>query len=300
MPSEAHETIVNLLRASGGIGLGPGGSLDVPAMRAGMEAMTATSELPEGTRCTPCEVSGRPAEWVEGPDADGSRVLLYFHGGGYVIGSIATHRALVARIARVAGIRGLVLDYRLAPEHPFPAAVEDAMAAYRFLLDEGIEPEGIALGGDSAGGGLTFATLVALRDAGTPLPAAAIALSPWVDLEGSGESMTTRADADPMVGREGLLEMARLYLAEADPKTPTASPLHADLAGLPPLYVQVGTAETLLDDATRIAARARAAGVQIELEPFEDLVHVFQAFAPHVPESLEAIQKLGAFLKRQL
>ncbi|NRA08100.1 MAG: alpha/beta hydrolase [Myxococcales bacterium] len=300
MPSEAHESIVNLLRESGGIGLEPDGSLDVAAMREGMEAMTATAELPEGTRCTPCEVARRPAEWVEGPDADASRVLLYFHGGGYVIGSIATHRGLVARIARVAGIRGLVLDYRLAPEHPFPAAVEDATAAYRFLLEQGITPEGIAIGGDSAGGGLTFATLVALRDSGIPLPAAAIALSPWVDLEGTGESMSSKADADPMVGREGLLEMARLYLGEADPKTPTAAPLHADLAGLPPLYVQVGTAETLLDDATRIAERARAAGVQIELEPFEDLVHVFQAFAPHVPESLEAIEKLGAFLKRQL
>ena len=300
MPSEAHESIVNLLRESGGIGLEPDGSLDVAAMREGMEAMTATAELPEGTRCTPCEVARRPAEWVEGPDADASRVLLYFHGGGYVIGSIATHRGLVARIARVAGIRGLVLDYRLAPEHPFPAAVEDATAAYRFLLEQGIAPEGIAIGGDSAGGGLTFATLVALRDSGIPLPAAAIALSPWVDLEGTGESMSSKADADPMVGREGLLEMARLYLGEADPKTPTAAPLHADLAGLPPLYVQVGTAETLLDDATRIAERARAAGVQIELEPFEDLVHVFQAFAPHVPESLEAIEKLGAFLKRQL
>ena len=300
MPSEAHESIVNLLRESGGIGLGPDGTLDVIAMREGMEAMSATAELPEGTRCTPCEVAGRPAEWVEGPDADASRVLLYFHGGGYVLGSIATHRGLVARIARVAGIRGLALDYRLAPEHPFPAAVEDATAAYRFLLEEGIAPEGIAIGGDSAGGGLTFATLVALRDSGTPLPAAAIALSPWVDLEGSGESMDSKAEADPMVGREGLLAMARLYLGDADPKTPTASPLHADLAGLPPLYVQVGTAETLLDDATRIAERARAASVQIELEPFEDLVHVFQAFAPHVPESLEAIEKLGAFLKRQL
>ena len=300
MPSEAHEMVVNLLRSNGGIGLGPEGSLDIPTLREGMEAMTATSELPEGTRCEPCEVAGRPAEWVEAPDADASRVLLYSHGGGYVIGSIATHRALVARICQVAGIRGLILDYRLAPEDPFPAAVEDATAAYRFLLEAGTEARNIALGGDSAGGGLTFATLVALRDAGTPLPGAAIALSPWVDLEGSGASMTTKADADPMVGREGLLEMARLYLAGADPKTPTAAPLHADLSGLPPLYVQAGTAETLLDDATRIAERALAAGVQLELELFEDLVHVFQAFAPHVPESLEAIEKLGAFLKRQL
>ena len=135
MPSEAHESIVNLLRESGGIGLGPDGSLDVAAMREGMEAMTATAELPEGTRCTPCEVARRPAEWVEGPDADASRVLLYFHGGGYVIGSIATHRGLVARIARVAGIRGLVLDYRLAPEHPWPAGPDDGVAVAAWLIE---------------------------------------------------------------------------------------------------------------------------------------------------------------------
>lgn len=299
MPSEAHESVVAMLRQGSLFG-SEDGTLDVQAIRQGMEALTATSVLPEGTRVEPVDAAGVPAEWLHGPEADLDRVLLYLHGGGYVIGSIATHRAMVARIAAAAGIRALSIDYRLAPEHPFPAAVEDATAAYGFLLEQGIAPARIAIGGDSAGGGLTFATLLALRDAGRPLPGAAIALSPWTDLEGTGESMTTRAEADPLVQRDGLLAMADLYLNGADPRTPTASPLYGDLAGLPPTCIQVGTAETLLDDATRIAERIRAAGGTVELEAFEDLIHVFQAFAPHVPESLEAIDKLGAFVKRSL
>ena len=300
MPSEAHQNMANLLRSSFAPRGTSEGEIDIESLRAGLEAMTAGAALPNGTRCEPVAGVGVPAEWIEGPEADRERVLLYLHGGGYAIGSIATHRGLASRIAQAAGIRALIIDYRLAPEHPFPAAVDDATAAYRFLLDRGIAAERIAIGGDSAGGGLTFATLVALRDAGAPLPAAAIALSPWVDLEGTGQSMTTKADVDPMVAPEGLRQMAKLYLDGADPKTPTAAPLHADLAGLPPIYVQVGTAETLLDDAIRIAERARQAGVAIEVEPFEDLIHVFQAFAPFVPEALDAIEKLGAFVKRNL
>lgn len=299
MPSEMHQTIVELLRQAP-MFVSEDGDFDVAAARQSMDAMTANSQPPEGTRIEPVEAAGIAAEWLTGPGADTSRVLLYLHGGGYVIGSIASHRGLAARIAAAAGIRGLIIDYRLGPEHPFPAAVEDACAAYGFLLDQGIEPAHIAIGGDSAGGGLTFAALVALRDAGRPLPGAAIALSPWTDLAGTGESMTTRAAADPMVQREPLLANAALYLGGADPRTPTASPLYADLTGLPPTCIQVGTAETLLDDATRIAERIRAAGGVVDLEAFEDLIHVFQAFAPHVPESVEAIDKLGAFLKRSL
>lgn len=299
MPSAAHQAIVDLLRAQGPLGAGEG-EADVAAMRTGMEAMTATSVVPEGTVCEPVDAGGVPAEWIEGPGIDRDRVLLYFHGGGYVIGSIATHRAMVAQIAAAAGVRALIIDYRLAPEHPFPAAVEDATAAYRFLLGEGYASECIAVGGDSAGGGLTFACMLALRDDGDPLPEAAIALSPWVDLEGTGDSMTSKADADPMVERNGLLKMAALYLAGESARNPLAAPLYADLSGLPPVYIQAGTAETLLDDATRIAENARSAGVPVEIDLYEDLVHVFQAFAPHVPESVEAIEKLGAFVKRQL
>ncbi len=299
MPSEAHQAIVALLRQQGALGSGEA-EIDVAAMRLGMEGMTATSVLPEGTQCEPVDAGGVSAEWIEGPDIDRGRVLLYFHGGGYVVGSIATHRAMVAQIAAQAGMRALLIDYRLAPEHPFPAAVEDAVAAYRFLLDDGYKPDQIALGGDSAGGGLTLACLLSLREAGEELPEAAILLSPWVDLEGLGESMTTRADADPMVARDGLLKMSAMYLGGESAKNPLAAPLHADLAGLPPLYIQAGTAETLLDDATRIEDKARVAGVATEMDLYPDLIHVFQAFAPHVPESVEAIQKLGAYLRRQL
>ncbi len=298
MPSEAHQAIVTALREQGALGSGEG-EVDVVAMREGMEAMIANSEVPEGTRCEAIDAGGVPAEWIEGPDTDRGRVLLYFHGGGYVLGSIATHRAMVARIAAEAGVRALLIDYRLAPENPFPAAVDDAVAAYRFLLDDGYKPDQIALGGDSAGGGLTLACLLALRDEDEPLPEAAILLSPWVDLEGTGESMTTRADADPMVARDGLLKMAAFYLNGESARNPLAAPLHADLSRLPPLYIQAGTAETLLDDATRIEEKARLAGVATEMDLYPDLVHVFQAFAPHVPESVEAIQKLGAYLRRQ-
>jgi len=298
MPSPAHDAIVEML-SDGAMSPSDGGALDVPRLRREMESMTAMSVMPEGSVADPVAAAHVPAEWLYGQDADESRVLLYLHGGGYLLGSIATHRSLAARIAEAAGIRALIIDYRLAPEHPFPAALEDALAAYEFLLGQGFAPERVAIGGDSAGGGLAIATLVALRDASRPPPGAAIALSPWTDLEATGESTETRAD--PMIrSRDDLVATASLYLKGADPRTPTASPLYADLAGLPAIAIQVGTAERLLDDSTRIADRIRRAGGQVELEEFEDLIHVFQSLAPHVPESLEAIEKLGSFLKRHL
>src|SRR5690606_5447385 len=175
-------------------------------------------------------------------------------------------RNLGGRISKAANCRVLSLDYRLAPEHPFPAAVDDAVTGYRWLLDQGIRPDRIAIAGDSAGGGLAAATLVALKDRGEPMPAAGVCLSPWVDMEGTGESMTSRAALDPMVQKDGLKDMASLYLDGADPRSPLAAPLYADLSGLPPLLIQVGTAETLYDDATRLAEKAEAAGVDVTLE----------------------------------
>ena len=299
MPSEAHDQIVSMLRSQGGVGLGEG-DIDIVAMRVQIEEMFSQAPTPPETQCHPVDAGGVSAEWIDGPNIDEDRVLLYFHGGGYAMGSIATHRSMVARIAAEAGVRALLIDYRLAPEHPFPAALEDALAAYRFLLDEGYKGNRIAVGGDSAGGGLTLACLLALRDADDPMPEAAIVLSPWVDLEGLGDSMVHKAAADPMVQRESLLKMADLYLDGESPRHPLAAPIHADLAGCPPLYIQAGTAETLLDDSTRIADLARAAGVHVEMDLYEGLVHVFQSFAPQVPESVEAIGKLGAFLRRQL
>jgi monoterpene epsilon-lactone hydrolase len=222
------------------------------------------------------------------------------HGGGYTIGSVKTHRELISRVSRAADARVLAIDYRLAPEHPFPAAVEDATAAYRWLLEGGVDPTRIVIAGDSAGGGLTLAALVALRDAGNPLPAAGVCLSPWVDLEGVGESMTTRAEADPIVQREGLLEDAKAYLGDADPRTPLAAPLYADLTGLPSLLIQVGTAETLLDDSTRLAERARSAGVDVVLEPWEDMIHVWHFFASMLPEGQQAVDRVGEFIREHV
>ncbi len=274
--------------------------MDFATRRRRMEEMTAAAPLPDGTRATPVDAGGVPCEWVEVPGGSAAPAILYLHGGGYTVGSMRTHRALVARLAAATAGRGLTVDYRLGPEHPFPAAVDDAVAAYRWLVGGGVAPSDIVVAGDSAGGGLTVALLVALRDAGDARPAAGVCISPWVDLACSGESMTARAAADPMVQRDSLLPMAAAYLAGQDARTPLASPLYADLRGLPPLLVHVGTAETLLDDATRLAARARAAGVAVDLETWDDMIHVWHAFAPLLPESDAAIARVGEWVRARL
>lgn len=294
MPSEMLKTIVDMMRAQRSV-IPP--DIDAATMRAGMESMTGLMPLPPDVATEPASANGVPAEWVSVPTASADRVVLYVHGGAYVIGSINTHRDLAGRISRASGARVLNVDYRLAPEHPHPAAVEDATAAYRWLVANGHAPARLAIAGDSAGGGLTIATLVALRDAGDPLPAAGVCLSPWVDLEGIGESMSSRAHLDPMVQKDHLLRMAKLYLGDLHPRTPLAAPLYADLSGLPPLLIQVGTAETLLDDATRIAERAKKAGVEVTLDVWEDMIHVFQAFAPMLPEGQRAIEQIGEYLR---
>lgn len=272
----------------------------VGKMRANFAVTTRNFTAPADTLVEALDVDGVAAEWVSAPGVDQDRVLLYLHGGGYVIGSLDSHRGLIARLSKAANCRALALDYRLAPEHRYPAAVEDATKAYRWLLAQGFAPAQIAIAGDSAGGGLTLATLVALRDAGVPLPAAAAPISPWVDLEGTGESMKTRVDLDPMVEPGGLFGMAKIYLGDADPRLPTASPLYADLTGLPPLLIQVGDLETLLDDSTRLAARAEAAGVDVTLEVWPEMVHVWQLFAPMIPEGREAIARIGQFLRQKM
>jgi acetyl esterase/lipase len=273
---------------------------DAQEARAAMEAMVGTIPAPADVTYEAVDAGGVPAEWTLAEESREGHHLLYLHGGGYVIGSPRTHRNLVGRLARTSGTRALSVDYRLAPEHPHPAAVEDAVAAWRWMLEQGADPERAAIGGDSAGGGLTVAALVAMRDRGLPLPAAGVCLSPWVDLELVGASMSERAELDPMVQRDGLSQMAAFYLAGLDPRTPLASPLHAELAGLPPLLVQVGTAETLYDDAARLAERAEAAGVDVTLEPWEDMIHVFQAFAGMLPEGERAIDRLGEFVRKHV
>ena len=233
--------------------------------------------------------NGVPAEWNSAPGADTTRAVLYVHGGGYVIGSLDSHRHVTSEIARDLGARTLALHYRLSPEHPFPAPVEDSVAGYRYLLTQGIAPGNIAIAGDSAGGGLVVAALVAIREAGLPQPSCGWCISPWVDMEGIGGSMTGKAAEDPMVQKEPLLEMASLYLNGADPRSPLAAPMYADLHGIAPLFIQVGAAETLLDDAVRLAGIAGAANVPVTMEIWPEMVHVWHLFHPKLSAGRRAI-----------
>lgn len=291
MASQQLETIVQEMRSI------HWAELSIEEQRAALDAMVTEFQLPDDVRAERVNASGVPAEWINTPGGVEGRVIYYLHGGGYNIGAVNTHRELISRLSRTAGARVLAIDYRLAPEHPFPAAVEDAMAAYRWLLSTGVDPRGIVIAGDSAGGGLTMATLVSLRDEGEPLPAAAVCLSPWVDLEELGESIVRNAECD-ILRREDLLKWAEAYLREAYPRTPLAAPLYADLTELPPLLIQVGTAEVLLDDSTRLADRARSAGVEVVLEPWDDMTHVWQFWAAVLPEGQQAIDRIGAFVQR--
>ncbi|MGE0684501.1 MAG: alpha/beta hydrolase [Candidatus Binatia bacterium] len=266
----------------------------IEQLRAGIEKVA--ERVASDVHCEPVMAGDVQAEWIVPPEADAERTLLYFHGGGYVMGSINTHRAMVARMARAARARALAIDYRLAPEHPFPAAVEDATAAYRWLLAQGYKPHKIALAGDSAGGGLTLTTLLALRDAQTPLPACAVPISPWTDAEGTGASVKTKAAKDPMVREADLLRYGKLYGGNTDLKNPLISPLYGDYRGIPPVLIQVGEAEIILDDSTRVAERAKQAGVQVDLEVWDEMVHVWHIFAKLLPEAQQAIEKLGAYV----
>ncbi|MDP6451681.1 MAG: alpha/beta hydrolase [SAR202 cluster bacterium] len=247
---------------------------------------------------TSVDADGVPAEWVAAHNASDDSAILYLHGGGYAIGSVETHRELAARISQSTGSRVLTIDYRMAPENPFPAAVEDATNAYRWLLGQGVNPRQMAIAGDSAGGGLAVATLVSLRDAGGPMPACSVLMSPWVDMEGIGETMASKAGVDPMVGKEGLIAMAGLYLDGADPRTPLAAPLYADLTGLPPTLIHVGTWETLLSDSTRLAEKAESTGVDVTLEQWDEMIHVWHIFAPILPEGQQAIDRIGEFVRQ--
>ncbi|MEY4761305.1 MAG: hypothetical protein RLZZ200_1161 [Pseudomonadota bacterium] len=278
---------------------GPDLSASPPVAREGFSAMVAAAPVADDVRFRSLQLAGLPVLESLTPDASADRVLLYFHGGAFVIGSAQDYRSLSANLGRAAGARSLSVDYRLAPEHPFPAAIDDAVAAYRALLGQGIRPGQIVVAGDSAGGGIVLAMLVAARDAGLPLPAAGLLLSPWLDLACTGESMTSRRHEDPSLRRGGLLSMASLYLAGRTPLQPLASPLLADLRDLPPFLVQVGTAEILYSDSVRLAARAADEGVRLTLSVWPDMVHVWHFFSFLLREGREAIDEAGAFLRGQ-
>lgn len=271
---------------------------------------------PEGVATRATTLGGRPAlELTPEPaseptpnqtpepttaGASGQRRLLYFHGGGYVIGSPETHAGLVGELARRAGIRAISVDYRLAPEHPFPAAVEDGIAAYRELLASGVEARDVVIAGDSAGGGLTLATLLSARDAGLPQPAAAVLFSPCSDLTLSGASIRSKHGVDPIFVESDLQAYIELYIGAGDRSQPLASPFFADLTGLPPLLIQVGANELLLDDAVRLAGRAGAANVDVTLEIGSELPHVYQHHFGRLDEADAALERAARFLTAHL
>ena len=255
-------------------------------------------DVPEDAIVEQVGVGGVTAEWVSAPGASENKTVLYLHCGGYMIGSTRTHRLPMFYLSKASGARVLVLNFRLAPEHPFPAAVEDSLTAYRWLLAQGILPGNVVIGGDSAGGGLTLATLVALRYMGDPLPAAGISHSGWTDLANTGETFATKAEEDPLIDKEMVDTMAAAYLGNRSRTIPLASPYYADLRGLPPLLMQVGGAEVLLDDSIRTAERAREAGVDVTFKIWEGMPHVWQVFANFLPEAQQAIEECGEFIRK--
>jgi epsilon-lactone hydrolase len=299
MPSQAMQDLIDGFRerqrASAGQPPPP-----LAEWRAAFAPAGRLHPVPDDVRVSEVNAGGVPAHWLAAPGADTGRVLLFLHGGGFELGSLRSDGELAARLGRASGMRVLFPEYRLAPEHPFPAAIDDVLAAWRWLrTDQGLSPGSIAVAGDSAGGGLATALLVAARDAREARPAAAVLMSPTVDLTSSGASMTERTAQDPFSTPAMLRQFAAGYLAGADPKSPLASPLFAALTGLPPLLIQVGTADLLLSDSERLAAAAAAAGVDVTLEIGEGLPHVYQILLG-TPEAAAATERIGKFLRARV
>jgi epsilon-lactone hydrolase len=299
MPSQAMQDAIEALRDRQKASAG-----QVPPtlqeLRATFTPGDRLHPVPDDVLVTDVTAGGVPAHWLTAPGTDPGRVLLFLHGGGFELGSVHSDGELAARLGRAAGMRVLFPEYRLAPEHPFPAALDDVLAAWHWLrTDQGLSATSLAVAGDSAGGGLAVALLVATRDAGQELPAVAVLMSPTVDLTSSGASMTERADQDPISTPAMLRQFAADYLAGADPKTPLASPLFASLTGLPPLLIQVGTADLLLSDSERLAAAATHAGVDVTLQIGEGLPHVYQLLLG-TPEAAQATDQIGKFLRARV
>ena len=279
----------------------PSGRLPVERMREGFARFMRSFPFPAGVRGTPTKLADRPAVLVE-PDGDArTGTILYFHGGSFSLGSPETAMVLTAHLVRRTGVRAISLDYRLAPEHPFPAAIEDCLAAFRSLLDSGIDAASIVFAGDSAGGGLTVTTCLAARDVGLPMPAAIAAFSPGLDHTRSGASMSTKEGIDPFFTTDGMGHTGEMYLDGQDPNQPLLAPaVLADLTGFPPILLQVGTNELLLDDSVRLAARARDADVDVILDITAGAPHVFQAFVGRLDESDQALERAALFLTQHL
>lgn len=285
---------IEIIRAQLAAGPRP---VDLAGRRARLDGLGSGYTIPADVHIEPVDADGVEAEWTWTPEADLSRVLLFLHGGGYISGSIASHRHMMAQAGREARARTLAVGYRLAPEHPFPAALDDTLAAYRFLLAQGFSPRRIAIGGESAGGGLALAALTSLRDAGEALPACAWLSSPWTDLQQTGATMQTKAAVDPLIQKAYLDELAAAYLHGEDATNPLASPIHADLRGLPPLLIHSGSAETMLDDSGRLAIAAGGAGVRVTFEIWPDMIHAFTLFYPQLAAGRAALAQVGRFVR---
>jgi len=274
----------------------------VPELRTFSERMSgdsiSKSLLPDGTTLNRIGVDGVPVEWVNPPQVSSKSVILYLHGGGWILGWYNSYRSLVARIGLAAKSRVLAVDYRLAPENPYPAALEDSLAVYRWLLRDGIESKQIVIAGDSAGGNLTLTTLMALRDAGEPMPAAAVCISPMTDLAATGESFWKNRDA--LLTTKLVLSMAGHYIGSQDAHLPMISPHYGNLEGLPPLLIHVGGDEILLSDAERLAAKARGAGVEVDLVIWPKMWHVWHVYAPYLPEAQQAVDEIGSFVRKNI
>ncbi|KRR10003.1 esterase [Bradyrhizobium jicamae] len=270
----------------------------VTQMRSDWDSAFGGTTVP--VTCERVSADAVAGEWISPAHPPPDKAVLYFHGGGFRIGSVSSHRDLIARIALASGCRVLGINYRLAPEHRFPAALDDALAAYDSMLRQGLKPTNIAFAGDSAGGNLALAAMLALRERGLELPVSAALMSPWADLAATGVSYVDRADADPIHQRPMILALAKNYLGEqGDPRQPLASPLYADLGGLPPLLIQVGDREIVRDDSVVLADKARAAGVEVDLQVWDGMIHVFQMFA-EIPDAHQAIASIAGFLSRHL
>ena len=276
-----------------------GESQEVRSIRKVMDGFVGVFPVPDDVFVQPVECSGVAAEWIVPPEAEEQRTVLYFHGGCYISGSPGVVREFCSRLARASRSKVLCIDYRLAPEHKFPAALDDALDSYRWLLAQGVSSEDIAFAGESAGGGLVLATLVQCRELCVPMPACAVPISPWVDLEVCyGDSLSRNYGVD-MAPFEPLLIGAEAYAGNGNRRNPLASPLHADLSHLPPLLVQVGTNELLLDEAVEIANRAQRAGCEVTLQRWEDMTHVWHWYASVFPEAQEAIEEIGTWIQSQ-
>jgi len=270
----------------------------VQEQRKALEGFAKLSLLPQKTKVESFKIGSLPAEWISVGNTMEDSVILHVHGGAYNMGSLNTHRDLGARISKASGARTLLIDYNLAPENKYPAAVEDIVKAYRWLINNRFSQQNIVIAGDSSGGGLAIAALVMLRDSGEPLPAAAVCLSPWTDLEGRGESIKTHINTDPFLTPEWLQFMAKNYIADNDPRNPFISPIYADLSNLPPILIQVGSDEILLSDSIRLTERARESGVDTTLDIWENMWHVWHFFAGQMPEGKRALNDVGKFIRK--